>query len=106
MPLAAPQDCPKFEDCRAPVCPLDACCLNTQHLEGEPVCFYLVEFVKEGAGSRFLTLPHGDKWVSVLSLVLPDVKKLYPDIRRKLERAENTGPRMGRIINQRKESSL
>ena len=60
--------------------------------------FYLVEAVKEGAGSRFLVLPDGDKWVSLLSNLLPQVKKLYPDIARTLERAAKTPGRMGRKV--------
>jgi len=93
--LTCPEDCPKFAACCAPVCPLDACCLHTQHVEGEPVCFYFTEFVKEGARGRFLPLPDGEKCFSLLSRLLPQVVSMYPDIRRSLERAEKRGARLG-----------
>jgi hypothetical protein len=95
MPLGKPEDCPKYSDCRAPVCPLDACCLHTHHVQGEPVCFYMLEFVKDGAVRRFLALHEGHKWVSLLSRVVPEVKKVYPDVARKLERAEKLSAKLG-----------
>ena len=37
----SPQDCPKFDACRAPICPLDPDSVDRIHLKGEPVCYYL-----------------------------------------------------------------
>ena len=36
-----PQDCPKFDACRAPICPLDPEMLDRTYLSGESVCHYL-----------------------------------------------------------------
>ena len=33
-----PQDCPKFDACRAPICPLDPEMLDRTYLSGESVC--------------------------------------------------------------------
>ena len=34
-------ECPRFDGCNAPVCPLDPNVLDRAHLKGEAVCFYL-----------------------------------------------------------------
>jgi hypothetical protein len=48
-----PRECPKYQSCSAPLCPLD----DQWHLRGahrsEPVCFYLCEYRKEGSVTRF-----------------------------------------------------
>lgn len=46
-----PELCPRYERCNANVCPLE---LNTQRvqLKGEPVCFWLTEWVKAGGEAR------------------------------------------------------
>ena len=59
-----PQDCAKFARCSAPICPLDAAHLNSAHLEGERVCFYLLEYVKPNALGRFKGLHRGETLVS------------------------------------------
>jgi hypothetical protein len=82
--------CPKFEDCSAPVCPLDADWRKRRHLHGERVCLWLRELVK----------PHGVERVAegvgrplALALVetLPEVEASNSDIRHKLQRAAATG---------------
>ena len=35
------KDCPKFDCCNAPICPLDPAWRNSAYLHGEGVCFYL-----------------------------------------------------------------
>ena len=42
-------DCPKFEGCSAPICPLDKHWEQRSHLDGERVCCYLTEYSKEAA---------------------------------------------------------
>ena len=44
-----PTDCPKFNGCSAPVCPLDADWRKRAHLDGERACFYLTEYAKPAA---------------------------------------------------------
>ena len=39
-------DCPKFDKCSAPICPLDPDMFERTHLPGERVCFYLREYSK------------------------------------------------------------
>ena len=42
-------DCPKFDSCSAPVCPLDPAWQNIHQLKGERVCYYLTEYSKPAA---------------------------------------------------------
>jgi hypothetical protein len=41
-------ECPRFNHCNAPICPLDTKVQRRTHLDGEPVCFYMRELVKPG----------------------------------------------------------
>jgi hypothetical protein len=51
---AKPADCPRFDDCSAPVCPLDPNHLSTCHLSGERTCAMLRESVKAGGLARLV----------------------------------------------------
>jgi len=44
-----PNDCPKFESCSAPICPLGYA--DGVYLDGEPVCFYVRQVAKGEAAS-------------------------------------------------------
>ena len=39
-------ECPKFDRCSAPICPLDPYWNESTYLRGEPVCLYLREAAK------------------------------------------------------------
>ena len=87
-----PHDCPKFQRCNAPICPID---VNVgTHLRGEAICFYLREFVKKGARARFRVVPHGATLYRRMSEAYPLVSA-YGDIRIRLQRARNSVPRLG-----------
>jgi hypothetical protein len=51
-------DCPRFERCSAPICPLDSDWQERTQLKGEPTCFYLLEYVKGGAEADFRGSQH------------------------------------------------
>ena len=40
------KECPRFEGCNAPICPLDPDVLDRAHVKGDPVCHYLRLYVK------------------------------------------------------------
>ena len=42
----AMKECPRFEGCNAPICPLDPDVLDRVHAKGEAVCHYLRLYVK------------------------------------------------------------
>jgi len=50
--MIAPDFCPKYEKCSANICPLDRDWKLRSHLKGEPTCFYLREYVKQGGIAR------------------------------------------------------
>ena len=42
----AMKECPRFDRCNAPICPLDPDVLDREHLKGEAVCYYLRLYAK------------------------------------------------------------
>jgi len=42
----AMKECPRFDGCNAPICPLDPDVLDRAHVKGDPVCHYLRLYVK------------------------------------------------------------
>lgn len=85
--------CPKFDGCSAPICPLDANWPRRIHRKGEPVCFYLLEYVKPGSGARF----KGCKAVFLYNAMESAIGRLcsrHAPLHRAVERAKRTGSRM------------
>ena len=42
----AMKECPRFDGCCAPLCPLDPDVLDRVHIKGDPICHYLRLYVK------------------------------------------------------------
>lgn len=93
--MVSMRDCPKFNSCCAPVCPLDPEWRERSQLNSEPVCFYLMEIVKDGGAER---VRHGtpdgmaEQVAEVLDELSTQVGHAY--IRHKLRRAACTGSRI------------
>ena len=86
-------DCPKFKRCSAPLCPLDADWGMRTYRKGEPICFYLLEYVKVGARGRFQgCIP--TQFYKVIGECIDDVCYRYAPLRKALERAKRTGSRI------------
>jgi hypothetical protein len=43
-----PEQCPKYDTCNAPICPLYQHWRKSQHLRGEPSCLYMREMSRDG----------------------------------------------------------
>jgi hypothetical protein len=82
-----PRDCPRFDACSAAICPLDASWPKAVHLNGEPVCSYLLCSGKQGAALRFAD----DPVFEACRVALPLVAAKHPLIRRAVERAARSG---------------
>jgi len=85
--------CPKFDGCSAPICPLDADWPRRIHRKGEPVCFYLLEYVKPGSRARF----QGRRAVFLYKAMESAIGRLcsrHAPLRRAVERAKRTGSRL------------
>jgi len=95
-------DCPKFEKCNAPVCPLHDG--HTTHLKGEPVCFYLREYVKQGGKAKLRGVLPGEM-VDRLGKVLPEVVARHSDINKQLKQSALTGSKMDALSKPRREAA-
>jgi len=78
-----PSDCPRFDRCAAPVCPLDPEHARSTHLPGEPVCFYLRATAKPDAPDVLGT----DPVFHVALARAPAILRAWPDIGRRVRRA-------------------
>ena len=83
--MLKPVDCPRFHNCSAAICPLDT--TPAVHLPGEPVCFYLRASGKAGAAERF----NDDPVFAACTARLRAVVGRYPDVRRRVEIAAESG---------------
>ena len=94
-------ECPRWDKCSAPICPLDQDWEKRKHLKGERVCLWLTESVKENAKAVF----DG----AGLSHILEEVQRIAPaiiasrhTIRIALERASKTGSKITALSRNRK----
>lgn len=90
-----PSDCPKFSHCSAPICPLDPEWASRTYLKGEPVCFYMLEYVKPGSRARFQGST-AEQMYDAISNVLPRMIVRYAPLKRALMRTKKTGSRIGK----------
>jgi hypothetical protein len=87
-------DCPRFERCSAPICPLDPDWELRVYRKSEPTCFYLREYVKSGAKTRF----QGCTAIQIFEVIQQHLEALchrYAPLCRALERAKRTGSKTG-----------
>jgi len=88
-------NCPKFESCSAPICPLDPNWRKRRHLKCERICFYLCEAQKDGSEAIF----GGRGLVELYRLmveVTPDISIRWRTIKNALAKAAKSGSRMNR----------
>lgn len=90
-------DCDRFQTCSANICPLDSDWQKRKHLNGERVCFYLIEAQKANGKALFDTCGRGYLYM-LMQEVTPAIVTRHYSIKNTLERAKNTGSRMGRKI--------
>lgn len=89
------QDCPKYQVCSAPICPLDLHWQKRKHLPADKVCFYLLESAKTDSKAIFDIAGLGYLYSAIVSQA-PDIIVAYSAIKHTYERAKNTGSRMTR----------
>jgi hypothetical protein len=88
--------CPKWENCSAPICPLDPDVLKRVMINDDPVCFYLSEAVKPAAEAVFKRRGREELFVVVSKHVQP-LSARWGRIRHALERAKTSGSRLARL---------
>jgi hypothetical protein len=91
-----PKDCPKFDKCNAPLCPLDQDLYKRVMQGDEAVCFYLTEAVKVDAEAVFRSRGR-EELFKVMSESIQPMSMRWARIRLSLDRSRKTGSRMARI---------
>ncbi len=89
-----PTQCPKFDTCGAPICPLDENLAQRNYLKGEPACLYLAERSKPHLRA-ILRGPVGGIMYLAIDRAYPKIRTLYGPLKKRLERSANTGPQFG-----------
>ena len=81
--------CPRFDRCSAPICPIDKDWKERVHLKGERVCAYLRRYAKDPLwGEKQGTVPT-ELWLKVVA-VYPQVIARYVPIKKALKRASDS----------------
>lgn len=91
--MSGARDCPRWDGCSAPICPLDPDWRQCQHLAGERVCGMLCELVKHGGQARLRARLSGMQ-VATLVRVAPQVTARWERVRMQLQRSARSGSRM------------
>ena len=89
-----PTQCPKFDTCGAPICPLDENWSLRKYLDGEPVCFYLAEYSKPHLRAILRGAIGGVMYLAI-GRAYPRVLTLYGPLKKRLERSAKTKSRLG-----------
>lgn len=95
----SPSNCPRFDDCSAPICPLDPEWRYRKLVGAEAVCFWLREAVKAGGEAEIRAALPDDMARLVLDAVQP-MSAAHADIAYTLRRAARSGSkrRSGRTL--------
>ena len=92
--------CPRFDRCCAPICPIDTDWRERVHRKGEPVCAYLRRYAKDPLwGQKQGSVPT-ELWLKVVE-VYPQVIERYAPLKKTLKPASGSpfrsvGKREGR----------
>ena len=81
--------CPRFDQCCAPICPIDTDWRKRAHRKGEPVCAYLRRYAKDPLwGQKQGTVPT-ELWLKVVE-VYPQVIARYGPLKQVLKRSSSS----------------
>lgn len=89
----APESCPKFDKCSAPICPLDEHWRERKHLDGEPVCLWLRELAKPGGEAILGGALRGEQ-AQAIGRAAPGIIARWRTVRRELQRASRYGSKV------------
>lgn len=86
-------NCPHFDNCNAPLCPLTATFRQSIYLDGEPVCSYMLEIVKPFGRLNLMGAIGGNAIYRIADAVEWAFLAHGP-MRKRLQRASRTPSRM------------
>ena len=78
--------CPRFDQCCAPICPIDTDWRKRAHRKGEPVCAYLRRYAKDPLWGQKQGVVPTELWLKVAE-VYPQVIARYAPLKKTLKRA-------------------
>ena len=92
--------CPRFDQCCAPICPIDPDWRKRAHRKDEPVCAYLRRYAKDPLWGQKQGVVPTELWSRIVE-VYPQVIERYAPLRKTLKRASvspfrSVGKREGR----------
>lgn len=95
-----PPECPRYQRCSAPICPLDPDWQLRKHLDGDSVCGLLLELAKDG-GEATLRACLPEEVVAAAVTLAPAIRGTHGPVRRAWEKAAKSGSRIRNFAAQR-----
>jgi len=89
----SPKQCPKFNQCNAPICPLDKDSHKRKHISGDKCCMYLLEAGKANPKHTFKGAGLSNM-LEAIEVVKEGILSSHAPIKRAYKRAESTPSRM------------
>ncbi|MDG1096227.1 MAG: hypothetical protein P8N23_01190 [Methylophilaceae bacterium] len=97
MKNLAHTQCPKYQQCWAPICPLDEKWQKRKHIGGDRVCFYLTEAQKPDANAVFEVRGLGYLY-EVMVMHTHEISSRHHTIKKALINAKTSSSRMARKV--------
>lgn len=88
-------DCPQWNSCNAPLCPLDKDIYKRKYLKGEAICIYMREIMKPDSFNNFNKLGTiGVELYEAVCFVLPTLLLTHSPLKTRLNDASKTPSRL------------
>ena len=87
-------NCPRFDYCNAPLCPINPGQKDRAYLRGEPVCIFMLEYVKPD-GQAKLKRTIGGRATEAVGKAAQWAKRAHKPFQERLSRASRTASRLG-----------
>ena len=81
--------CPRFDQCCAPICPIDTDWRKRAHRKDEPVCAYLRRYAKDPLWGQKQGVVPTELWSRIVE-VYPQVIARYAPLKKALKRASDS----------------
>ena len=86
-------NCPRFNKCEAPLCPIDPDWRQRRMLKNERVCHYLTEVTKPGAFDRYIHRRDADLYLKA-SEEIASMQEAFPVLDKRLEKSSRLRSRI------------
>ena len=86
-------NCPRFNKCEAPLCPIDPDWRQRRMLKNERVCHYLTEVTKPAAFDRYIHRRDADLYLKA-SEEIASMREAFPMLDKRLEKSSRLRSRI------------